>query len=113
MPKGILKKIKEQLRKVLRKFLFKRKYTRRANVEVAEPKQLPAPTIKNRTVKVKEEILDTLDKFHVQYFDKDGHIAIRNTQMLDQFIITELLDNGVQVMNAKKDEIGAYIALYY
>lgn len=101
MPRGVYE----------RKSTAKKKTAKKSGGVIINDQSPKVPQPMARTIKA--EIIDTLDKFHVRYEDKDGHIAIRNTQMLDRYTITELLDNGIQILNARKDEIGTYIAIYY
>lgn len=111
MPRGIYNRSKSKTA-VKKKAAKKKAAKKNAKVDVIEMQPLNMEQNgKPRTTK--EEIIDTLKRFHVHYVDKDGHIAIPTTQMLDQYAITELIENGVQAMHGRKDETGTYIALYY
>jgi hypothetical protein len=86
----------------------KRKYTKRAISEMTT--EITQEAIKSR----KQEIIEHLESYHVKYTDMDGHLCINQLQMVNAVVISDLVDLGIQAMNARVKTDGTpYIALYY
>lgn len=111
MPKGFPKKKK----KAAKKKATKRQYTRRTvqvPVEI-EPVVMQQPNASAKK-SIKQEIIEHLNAYHVKYTDMDGHFAIDSSQMMSSVVMTDMVDIGVQAINARMSANGTpYIAVYY
>jgi len=90
----------------------KRKYTRRSTMEMEPAIEREVVAMKKS---IKQEITEHLNHYNVRFTDQDGHFAIDNSQMISASVMTDLVDIGVQAINARMNmETGVpYIAVYY